>query len=71
MRVELEIERAGPKLAWIFLKRSAGRAQPALKTMLVGPDSLLKAKKFRAGRAGPYWVGPYWAGPNLAQFFLG
>ena len=43
--------RAGPKLAWIFWAKILA-AQPALKTGLVGPNSLLKAKKIRAGRAG-------------------
>ena len=57
--------RAGSKLARFFLAKILV-TQPTLKTGLVGPNSLLKAKKFRSGR-----VGPYWAGPNLARFFSG
>ena len=43
---------AGPKLARIFRAKILV-TQPALKTGLVGPNSLLKAKKIRADRAGP------------------
>ena len=43
--------RAGPKLALIFLAKILA-AQLALKTGLVRPNSLLKAKTIRAGRAG-------------------
>ena len=42
---------AGPKLARFFRVKLLV-AQPALKTGLVGPNSLLKAKKIRTGRAG-------------------
>ena len=49
--------RAGPKLAWFCLAKILV-AQPALKTGLVGPNSFLKAKKFRAGRAGSGHTGP-------------
>ena len=62
--------RAGPKLARFFRAKNL-IAQPALKTRMVGPNSLLKAKKIQAGRAGPYRAGPYWAWPNLARFFSG
>ena len=55
--------RAWPKLARFFRAKIL-TAQPALKTGLVGPNSLLKAKKIRAGQAEPYW-----AGSNLAHFF--
>ena len=49
--------RAGPKLARIFPAKILV-TQPALKTELVGPNSLLKAKKIRAGRAGSGHIGP-------------
>ena len=42
--------RARPKLAWFFRAKILV-AQPALKTGLVGPNSLLKVKKIRADRA--------------------
>ena len=45
--------RARQKLARIFWTKILA-AQPALKTGLVGPNSLLKAKKIQVGRAGPY-----------------
>ena len=45
--------RARPKLARFF-RANILVAQPALKTGLVGPNSLFKAKKIRAGRARPY-----------------
>ena len=54
--------RAGLKLAWFFRAKIL-TAQPALKTGPVGPNSLFKKKKGRAGS--------YWAGPNLAWFFSG
>ena len=46
--------RAGPKLARFFRVKIL-IAQPALKTGLVGPNSLFKAKKNSGGpgRAGP------------------
>ena len=44
--------RAGPKLARFFRAKFL-TAQPALKTGPVGPNSILKAKKIREGRAGP------------------
>ena len=62
--------RVGPKLARFFLSKILV-AQPALKTGLIEPNGLLKAKKIQAGRVGPYRAGPYWPGPNLAQFFSG
>ena len=47
-------------------------AQPALKIRLVGPNSLLKAKKIRMGRAipglaifGPAKFGPVFFGPII------
>ena len=43
--------RAGPKLARFFRAKIL-TAQPALKIGLVGSNSLLKAKKIRAGQAG-------------------
>ena len=43
--------RVRPKLARIFLAKILA-AQLALKIGLVWPNSLLKAKKIRAGRAG-------------------
>ena len=49
--------RVGPKLVIIFQAKILV-AQPALKTGLVGPNSLLKAKKFRAGRTGLSHTGP-------------
>ena len=77
--LELAIGRVGPansglgqnrvrsNLTRIFRTKILA-AQPALKTGLVGPNSLLKAKKKKSGRSGR--VGPYWAGPNLARFFF-
>ena len=56
--------RAGPKLARFFRAKIL-TAQPALKTGLIGKNSLLKEKKILASRAEPYR-----AGPNLARFFL-
>ena len=50
--------RAGPKLARFFRAKIL-TAQPALKTGPVEPNSLFKAKKVWAGRAGP----------NLARYF--
>ena len=47
--------RAGPKLARFFMAKILV-AQPALKTGLVGPNSLLKSKK---NSSGPGQVGPY------------
>ena len=49
--------RVGPKLARFFRAKILV-AQPALKTGLVGPNSLLKAKKNRASRAGSGHTGP-------------
>ena len=40
----------GPKLTQFFRAKILA-AQPVLKTRLVGPNSLLKAKKIRASRA--------------------
>ena len=56
---------AGPKLARFFRAKIL-TTQPVLKTGPIGPNSLFKAKKIRAG-----WAGPYRAGPNLARFFSG
>ena len=64
----------GPGQNWPgFFRAKILVAKPALKTGLVGPNSLLKAKKNSGGpgRVGPYRAGPYWAGPNLARFFSG
>ena len=58
--------RAGPKLARFFRIKIL-TAQPTLKTGLVGPNSLLKAKKIRAGRAGQGHIGPSQIWPG---FFL-
>ena len=63
--------RAGPKLARIFQAKILV-AQPTLKTGLVGPNSLLKAKKIRAGRVGSGYTGPGHIGsgqiwPNFFQ----
>ena len=52
--------RAGPKLARFFRTKIL-TAQPVLKTVPIGLNSLFKAKKIRPGRAGP----------NLARFFSG
>ena len=69
--------RAGPKLARFFRAKIL-TAQPALKTGLVGPNSLFKAKK-KFGRAGPghtgpshirpsqIWPGFFWANNLMAQ----
>ena len=62
--------RAGPKLAQIFWAKILA-AQLALKTGLVGPNSLLKAKKkfgqVGLGRAIPGWAkfGPIFFGPII------
>ena len=48
--------RARPKLARFFWAKVL-TAQPALKTGPVGPNSIFKAKKIRAGRAGPGHTG--------------
>ena len=65
--------RVGPKLAWFFRAKILV-AQPALKTGLVGPNSLLKAKKIRAGRAElghigqeQNWLGFFRANNLMAQ----
>ena len=52
LTIELAIGRAGPKLARFFWAKIL-TAQPALKTGLVRPNSLLKAKKIPTDRAGP------------------
>ena len=49
---------AGPKLTRFFRAKIL-TAQPVLKIGLVGPNSLFKAKKNSAGRAGP---GHTWPG---------
>ena len=49
--------RAGPKLARIFWAKILA-AQPALKTKLIGLNSLLKAKKIRVDQAGLGHIGP-------------
>ena len=56
-RAGLGQNRAGPKLTWFFRAKNL-TAQPALKTELGGPNSLLKAKKIRAGRAGSGYTRP-------------
>ena len=53
----------GLKLARIFQAKILV-AQPALKTELVGPNSLLKAKKIRVGQAGSGHTGPGHIGPG-------
>ena len=53
----------GPKLARFFRVKLLV-AQPVLKTGLVGPNSLLKAKKFWAGRAGSGHTGSGHIGPG-------
>ena len=60
--------RAGPKLARFFRAKIL-IAQPALKTGPVGPNSHFKAKKIRAGRAGPgqIWPGFFRAKNLMAQ----
>ena len=55
--------RAGPKLARIFRAKILA-AQSALKTGLVWPNNLLKAKKIRAGMARPKF-GPVFFGPII------
>ena len=55
--------RGGPKLAQIFLTKILA-AQAALKTGLVGPNSLLKAKKIRTSRVGSSHTGPDHIGPD-------
>ena len=64
---------AGPKLTRFFRARIL-TAQPALKTGLVGPNSLFKAKIIQAGWAGPGHIGPgqiwpgfFWANNLMAQ----
>ena len=59
--------RVGAKLARFFRAKIL-TTQPALKTGPVGPNSLLKAKKIRAGRAGP--TGPGHIGPGQIWFGL-
>ena len=53
---------AGPKPGWAQIgpvfRAKILTAQPALKTGPVGPNSLFKAKKIRAGQAGPGHTGP-------------
>ena len=49
--------RTGPKLTRFFRAKIL-TAQPALKTGPIGPNSFCKAKKIRAGRAGPGHTGP-------------
>ena len=69
--------RVGPKLAPFFWAKIL-TAQPALKTGLVRPNSILKAKKIRAGRVGPHtgqghigpgqiWPDFFWANNLMAQ----
>ena len=48
--------RAGPKHAQFFRVKIL-TTQPALKIWPVGPNSILKAKKIRTGRAGPGHTG--------------
>ena len=55
--------RAWPKLAWFFGAKIL-TAQPVLKTGPVGPNSHFKAKKIRAGRAGPGHTGLGHTGPG-------
>ena len=55
--------RAGLKLARFFRAKILV-AQPALKIRLVGPNSLLKAKKIRADRVGLGHTGPGHIGPG-------
>ena len=50
--------RTGPKLARFFWAKIL-IVHPALKTGLVGPNNLLKAKKIRTG-----WVGSGHTGPG-------
>ena len=54
---------AGPKLARIFWAKNLV-VQSVLKTGLVWPNSLLKAKKIRAGRIGSDHTGPAYIGPG-------
>ena len=49
----LDQNRTGSKLVQIFRTKFL-IAQPALKTGLVGPNGLLKEKKIRPDRVGPY-----------------
>ena len=55
--------RAGPKLARFFRAKIL-TTQPALKTGPIEPNSLFKAKKIRANRAGPGHTGPGHNGPG-------
>ena len=55
--------RAEPKLARFF-RAKVLTAQPALKTGPIGPNSIFKAKKIRAGRAGPGHIGLGHTGPG-------
>ena len=65
VQVELAIGRAGP--GW------AGPTMGWAKTRPVGPKSLLKAKKIRAGRAGSGHTGPghIGSGQIWPDFFSG
>ena len=63
-RIELAIGRAGLDQQWAGPKSGQAKiltAQPVLKTGLVGPNSLLKAKKNRGGsgraKFGPIFFG--------------
>ena len=55
--------RVGPKLVRFFRAKIL-TAQPALKTGPVGLNSLFKAKKIPAGRAGPSHTGLSHTGPG-------
>ena len=86
-KLEVAIGRAGPGQQWARPKPGRAKigqvfrakiltAQPALKTGLVGPNSLFKAKKIRArpghtglGHTGPgqIWPGFFMANNLMAQ----
>ena len=55
--------RAGPKLARFFRAKIL-TTQPALKTGLIGPNSLLKVKKNRSDRVNPGHTEPSHIGPG-------
>ena len=73
VHLELAIGRAGPIVGWakigLVFSGQNFSSPPALKTGLVRPNSLLKAKKIQAGIAGSSHTGPskIWPGFFLAN----